>query len=44
MFMSDEKNLGQNDIINTKLVSISSESVAEFKYLEKKYNKSCFNS
>jgi hypothetical protein len=41
--MSDEGTLGQN-YINTKLVSISSESVAKFKYLEKKYNKSCLNS
>jgi len=44
MFMCDEKNLEQNDIINTKLVNISSESVAKFKYLEKKCNKLCFNS
>jgi len=27
--MSDEENLGQNNIINTKLVSISSGSVAK---------------
>jgi hypothetical protein len=44
VFMSDEETLGQNDVINTKLASISSESVAKFKYLEKKYNKSCLNS
>jgi len=43
MFVSDEETLGQNDI-NTKLVSISSESMAKFKYLEKKYKKSCLNS
>jgi len=29
MFMSDEENLGQNNIINTKLVSISSGSVTK---------------
>lgn len=44
MFVSDEENLGQNDIINSKLVSISSESVTKFKYLKNNYNKSCLNS